>query len=94
MGIKRPRFHGSDPKRNWIAGGNRGGFSVHGLPLLPDQFDQVQSMMAGNGAGPDTLPSILYAQLLGLCMGVDEKSLGLQKNQVAMDNITSFITQE
>jgi len=51
-------------------------------------------MMASNGAIGDALPSILYAQLLGLCMGVDEKSLGLEKNQVAIDNVTSFITQE
>ncbi|EFK08450.1 conserved hypothetical protein [delta proteobacterium NaphS2] len=52
-------------------------------------------MMAREGKNGDALPSILYAQLLGLCMGVDEKALGLKENQVAMDNITSFfITQE
>ena len=51
-------------------------------------------MMASDGVPGDPLPSILYAQLLGLCMGVDEKALGLKKNQVAMDNVTSFITQE
>ena len=69
-------------------------FLCTACPYCQIQFDQVQSMMAGNGASGDTLPSILYAQLLGLCMGVDEKSLGLQKNHVAMNNITSFITQE
>ncbi len=69
-------------------------FLCTACPYCQIQFDQVQSMMAGNGSSGDTLPSILYAQLLGLCMGVDEKSLGLRKNQVAIDNITSFITQE
>ena len=64
-------------------------------PYCQIQFDQVQSMMAGNGTAGNALPSILYAQLLGLCMGVDEKSLGLEKNQVAIENVTSFfITQE
>jgi heterodisulfide reductase subunit B len=69
-------------------------FLCTACPYCQLQFDQVQRMMAGNGASGDALPSILYAQLLGLCMGVDEKSLGLEKNQVAMDNVTSFITQE
>ena len=74
-------------------------FLCTACPYCQLQFDQVQSMMAGNGANGSALPSILYAQLLGLCMGVDEKSLGLEKNQVAIDNVTSFydagfITQE
>jgi heterodisulfide reductase subunit B2 len=74
-------------------------FLCTACPYCQLQFDQVQSMMAGNGTAGNALPSILYAQLLGLCMGVDEKSLGLQKNQVAIDNVTSFydagfITQE
>ena len=74
-------------------------FLCTACPYCQLQFDQVQSMMAGNGTSGSALPSILYAQLLGLCMGVDEKSLGLEKNQVAIDNVTSFydagfITQE
>ena len=74
-------------------------FLCTACPYCQLQFDQVQSMMAPDGATGGSLPSILYAQLLGLCMGVDEKVLGLRKNQVAMDNVTSFynadfITQE
>ena len=69
-------------------------FLCTACPYCQLQFDQVQDMMAQKGAAGDALPSILYAQLLGLCMGVDEKSLGLEKNQVAIDNVTSFITQE
>ena len=70
-------------------------FLCTACPYCQLQFDQVQSMMAGNGTAGNALPSILYAQLLGLCMGVDEKSLGLEKNQVAIENVTSFfITQE
>jgi heterodisulfide reductase subunit B len=70
-------------------------FLCTACPYCQLQFDQVQHLMAGEGKNGDALPSILYAQLLGLCMGVDEKALGLKENQVAMDNITSFfITQE
>jgi heterodisulfide reductase subunit B2 len=69
-------------------------FLCTACPYCQLQFDQVQAMMAVNSGTGETLPSILYAQLLGFCMGVDEKSLGLQKNQVAMGDIASFITQE
>jgi len=69
-------------------------FLCTACPYCQLQFDQVQSMMAGNGTSGSALPSILYAQLLGLCMGVDEKYLGLEKNQVAINSVTSFITQE
>ena len=69
-------------------------FLCTACPYCQLQFDQVQGMMAENGSTGNPLPSILYTQLLGLCMGVDEKSLGLEKNQVAIDNITSFIMQE
>ena len=69
-------------------------FLCTACPYCQLQFDEVQSMMASDGAAGGSLPAILYAQLLGLCMGVDEKALGLLKNQVAMDNVTSFITQE
>ncbi len=70
-------------------------FLCTACPYCQLQFDQVQRMiMAGNNNG-EALPSITYAQLLGLCMGVDEASLGLKENQVAIDNITSFFkTQE
>ncbi|MBW2708028.1 MAG: CoB--CoM heterodisulfide reductase iron-sulfur subunit B family protein [Deltaproteobacteria bacterium] len=69
-------------------------FLCTACPYCQLQFDQVQSMMAADGVSAASLPSILYVQLLGLCMGVDEKVLGLLKNQVAIDNVTSFITQE
>ena len=50
----------------------------------------VQKMMVSkNGDGP--LASVLYPQLLGLCMGIDEKTLGFGMNQLDISNITSFI---
>jgi heterodisulfide reductase subunit B len=53
------------------------------------QFDTVQQMMVSKN-GDDPLASVLYPQLLGLCMGIDEKTLGLQMNQLDISNITSF----
>lgn len=69
-------------------------FLCTACPYCQLQFDQVQHMMAANQENGDPLPSITYAQLLGLCMGVDEKALGLEKNQVAIDKITSFLNTE
>ena len=85
-----------DLTRKKLDSGRKSGadFLCTACPYCQLQFDQVQAMMAKNGGAGESLPSILYAQLLGFCMGVDEKSLGLRKNQVAMGDIASFITQE
>jgi heterodisulfide reductase subunit B len=40
--------------------------------------------------GDDPFASVLYPQLLGLCMGIDEKMLGIQMNQLAITDITNF----
>ena len=58
-------------------------------PYCHLQFDTVQQMMVSKN-GDDPLASVLYPQLLGLCMGIDEKTLGLQMNQLDISNITSF----
>ncbi len=69
-------------------------FLCTACPYCQLQFDQVQHMMTAGQKNGDPLPSITYAQLLGLCMGVDEKALGLEKNQVSIDKITSFLNTE
>ncbi len=62
-------------------------------PFCHMQFDAVQQqMVADSGKAP--LPPILYPQLLGLCMGLDEESLGIQKNRLDISGITSFINRE
>ena len=59
-------------------------------PYCHLQFDTVQEMMvSGNGADP--LASVLYPQLLGLSMGIDEKTLGIGMNRLDIRNVTSFI---
>ncbi len=42
------------------------------------QFDTTQPSIADDST--DILPVLLYPQLLGLCLGLDEKALGLEMN--------------
>jgi heterodisulfide reductase subunit B len=74
-----------------LAGGRKADadFLCSACPYCHLQFDTVQQMMVSKN-GDDPLASVLYPQLLGLCMGIDEKTLGLQMNQLDISNITSF----
>lgn len=45
------------------------------------QFDTTQLNMLSNTTKNKVLPVILYPQLLGLCLGLNEKQLGLNKNK-------------
>lgn len=54
------------------------------------QFDTVQKMILSSRGNNHSLPSVLYPQLLGLSMGVDGKTLGLEMNQLSIDNIEDF----
>lgn len=58
-------------------------------PYCHLQFDTVQKMMVSQN-GDDPFASILYPQLLGLCMGIDEKTLGIHMNQLDITDITNF----
>ena len=64
-----------------------------GCPYCQLQFDQVQKMMISQNGG-EALASILYPQLLGLCLGLDEDTLGIHLNQIDLTEITSFLNQE
>ncbi len=63
-------------------------------PYTHLQFDWVQNEMAANSKGWEPLAAILYPQLLGLCMGIDEETLGLAKNRLGLAEITSFLISE
>jgi heterodisulfide reductase subunit B len=54
------------------------------------QFDTVQKMISAKRGENHQLPAILYPQLLGLSMGLEEKTLGLQLNQLPLDGIEGF----
>ncbi len=44
------------------------------------QFDTTQKNLIENDKNSKLLPVLLYPQLLGLCLGIDEKILGIEQN--------------
>jgi heterodisulfide reductase subunit B len=44
------------------------------------QFDTAQLNMRSENPSEKLLPVLLYPQLLGLCLGIDEKTLGIEQN--------------
>jgi len=44
------------------------------------QFDTVQKNLQKDSENHQPLPVLLYPQLLGLCLGIDEKTLGIEEN--------------
>jgi len=62
-------------------------------PFCQIQFDTVQGGTLSRGEKDHPLPSLLYPQLLGLCLGIDKKALGLEANQVLIQGIEGFLAQ-
>ena len=60
-------------------------------PWCQMQFDQVQKQMHPHRKSDGLLPSILYPQLLGLAMGADPQTLGLEMNQIDIRNLETFL---
>ncbi len=77
-----------------LANGKKAGadYLCAACPWCHLQFDTVQKMMISQN-GSEPLASIVYPQLLGLCMGMDEKTLGIDMNQLDLTNITSFFNK-
>jgi heterodisulfide reductase subunit B len=63
-------------------------------PYTHLQFDWVQNEMAGRTGEWEPLAAILYPQLLGLSMGIDEQTLGLFENRLELADITSYLIAE
>ena len=74
-----------------LADGKKAGahYLASACPYCHLQFDTVQKMMVADN-GNDPLASILYPQLLGLCMGIDEKKLGIEMNKLDISGVISF----
>jgi heterodisulfide reductase subunit B2 len=62
-------------------------------PWCQIQFDDVQKRMEIEGRSGADLPSILYPQLLGLAMGIPERTLGLSGNEKDIRGVKAFIAQ-
>jgi len=78
-----------------LANGKKAGadYLCAACPYCQLQFDHVQNMMMSQN-GSEALASIVYPQLLGLCLGIDEDRLGIHMNQLDITEITSFLNQE
>ena len=55
------------------------------------QFDRVQRILLTQRGPGLKLPSVLYPQLLGLSLGIDGETLGLQMNKVSITDIEFFL---
>ncbi len=69
-------------------------FVCTACPYTHLQFDWVQHRMAQNSENWEPVVPILYPQLLGLSMGIDEQSLGFAKSIFELTNITSYLMPE
>jgi len=61
-------------------------------PFCHIQFDRVQLSRPRRLGTRYYLPSVLYPQLLGLCMGVDDKTLGLDMNELDASGLKQFLS--
>ena len=69
-------------------------FICTACPYTHLQFDVVQTRLTFNPQNGELLAPILYPQLLGLCLGIDEKTLGISANKIGLSGITSFLMME
>lgn len=58
------------------------------------QFDRVQKILIQRRKMERHLSSILYTQLLGLSLGIDEKQLGLSDNVLDVTGVKDFLSAE
>jgi heterodisulfide reductase subunit B len=58
------------------------------------QFDQVQRKIEKNHSSHQPIPSLLYTQLLGLCLGVDHQLLGINQHSLETTGVINFLSLE
>jgi heterodisulfide reductase subunit B len=59
-------------------------FICTACPYCQIQFDTVQSTIMEEEKGESAVPSILYTQLLGMSMGIDDKALMLDTGRISV----------
>lgn len=62
-----------------------------GCTFCQVQFDTVQKTMGSERGLNDHVPSILYPQLLGLCMGMKKDALGIDRNEIDITGVENFL---
>jgi len=63
-------------------------------PYCHLQFDSLQKRFLSQRGLNHPLPSILYTQLLGLSLGIDQKVLGLEMNEIPITRIEESLITE
>jgi heterodisulfide reductase subunit B len=63
-------------------------------PYTQLQLEAVQKRLVFSSENGNPLAPILYPQLLGLCLGIDETTLGLTANAIDPSGIVSFLKAE
>lgn len=61
-------------------------------PYCQLQFDRVQRMLHSKRRSNGQLPSILFTQLLGLSLGIDSETLGMDRNELSLRGILDFLS--
>lgn len=69
-------------------------FICTACPYTQLQFDGVQKRMAAQSNNSEPIAPILYPQLLGLSLGIDENTLGIANNELDLSEISSFLVTE
>ena len=75
--------------KNKLTDGKRSGadYLCTACPWCHLQFDSVQKMMIEQRRINNYLPAILFPQLLGLAMGIDKQTLGINMNQIDISEL-------
>jgi heterodisulfide reductase subunit B len=83
-----------DLTENKILDAKRSGadFLCVACPFCQLQFDRVQRILHSLRDTKETLPSILYTQLIGLALGIDGKTLGIDKNEIDSTGILRYLS--
>lgn len=69
-------------------------FLASACPYCQIQFDTVQEMILTENTERKEIGSILYPQLLGVSMGIDDKKLGLKMNKIDISSIKGYLSEE
>ena len=69
-------------------------FICTACPYTHLQFDWVQDRIVAESQVAETVPAILYPQLVGLSMSIAAEELALEKNRLDIQHIKSFLQSE
>jgi len=73
---------------------NKAHFIAVACPYSFLQFDAFQFRVAKEDTHFQTLGPVLYPQLLGLTMGIDSRTLGIDRNKISIASLESFLSLE